>query len=206
MAEVRDIVKSLKKRNRLIFMSSHLLNEVSEVCDEVAMIDHGKLVVYDTIENVEARFSGNGGVELVEVGLSRPVDDGLLAKSVSSLSGVIAVEKATRQKLFDEYINRIFESRSDIAVVLADIDSLSKQIESAEASLPALEQLAVSYKSAYENGSADVLSFYAAQNDVAKKTVEILKLKQELTESHIGLEIAAGRYIPQQSGLKEAVK
>jgi ABC-2 type transport system ATP-binding protein len=49
MAEVRDIVKSLKKQNRLIFMSSHLLNEVSEVCDEVAMIDHGKLVVYDTI-------------------------------------------------------------------------------------------------------------------------------------------------------------
>jgi ABC-2 type transport system ATP-binding protein len=93
MAEVRDIVKSLKKQNRLIFMSSHLLNEVSEVCDEVAMIDHGKLVVYDTIENVTAKFSGNGGVELVEVGLSRPVDDDVLAKNVSSLSGVISVEK-----------------------------------------------------------------------------------------------------------------
>src|SRR5207245_10477051 len=43
-AEVRDIVKSLKQKNRLVFMSSHLLNEVSEVCDEVAMIDHGKLL------------------------------------------------------------------------------------------------------------------------------------------------------------------
>jgi ABC-2 type transport system ATP-binding protein len=49
MAEVREIVKSLKKRNRLIFMSSHLLNEVSDVCDEVAIIDHGKLLVYDTL-------------------------------------------------------------------------------------------------------------------------------------------------------------
>ncbi|MCJ7631999.1 ABC transporter ATP-binding protein [Candidatus Bathyarchaeota archaeon] len=93
MAEVRGIVKSLKKQDRLVFMSSHLLNEVSEVCDEVAMIDHGKLVVYDTMENVTAKFSGNGGVELVEVGFSRPVDDDLLAKNVPSLSGVISVEK-----------------------------------------------------------------------------------------------------------------
>ena len=58
MSEVRDIVKSLKGKRRLIFMSSHILSEVSEVCDEVAMIDHGKLIVYDTISNVTAKFSG----------------------------------------------------------------------------------------------------------------------------------------------------
>ena len=52
MSEVREIVKSLKGKKRLIFMSSHLLSEVSEICDEVAMIDHGKLLVYDTISNV----------------------------------------------------------------------------------------------------------------------------------------------------------
>ena len=61
MSEVRDIVKSLKKKNRLVFMSSHLLPEVSDVCDEVAMIDHGKLLVYDTLENVTSKFSGDGG-------------------------------------------------------------------------------------------------------------------------------------------------
>jgi ABC-2 type transport system ATP-binding protein len=53
MSEVRDIVKSLKGKHRLIFMSSHILSEVSEVCDEVAMIDHGKMVAYDTISNVK---------------------------------------------------------------------------------------------------------------------------------------------------------
>src|SRR5437763_13708642 len=60
MAEVRDIVKSLKTRNRLIFMSSHLLNEVQDVCDEVAMIDHGKLLVYDSLSNVTSRLSHDG--------------------------------------------------------------------------------------------------------------------------------------------------
>ncbi len=44
MSEVRDIVKSLKGKQRLIFMSSHLLSEVSEVCDEVAMIEPWQLV------------------------------------------------------------------------------------------------------------------------------------------------------------------
>jgi outer membrane protein TolC len=111
--------------------------------------------------------------------------------------GPIAIEQATRQKLFDEYINRVFEARADIAGILADIDALVRQIALAEDSLPSLNRLAEAYKAAYESGSADVLSYYAAQNDAAKKTIEILKLKQELMEMHVGLEIAAGQYIPQ---------
>src|SRR5438046_10117390 len=72
-SEVRDIVKSLKKRNRLIFMSSHLLNEVQEICDEVAMIDHGKLLVYDTLSNVTTRFSNDGG-NVVDIEFLRDID------------------------------------------------------------------------------------------------------------------------------------
>lgn len=70
MSEVREIVKSLG--NRLVFMSSHLLAEVTEVCQEVAMIDHGKLLVYDTIENVTSKFAGGSGE--VQVGFARPLD------------------------------------------------------------------------------------------------------------------------------------
>ena len=91
MAEVRDIVKSLKTKKRLIFMSSHILSEVSEVCDEVAMIDHGKLVVYDTISNVEAKFSE--GQNIVEVGLQHPIDDRFVNEDVATLPNVLAAEK-----------------------------------------------------------------------------------------------------------------
>ena len=90
MSEVRDIVKSLKRKERLIFMSSHILSEVSEVCDEVAMIDHGKLVVYDTISNVSAKVSG--GENAVEVGLQRPIDPGLVTKRIATLMGVVTAE------------------------------------------------------------------------------------------------------------------
>ncbi|MCW4010568.1 MAG: ABC transporter ATP-binding protein [Candidatus Bathyarchaeota archaeon] len=91
MSEVRGIVKSLKGKKRLIFMSSHLLSEVAEVCDEVAIIDHGKLMIYDTIPNVTAKFSG--GENLVEVGLNRPVDDALLDGTIAGLPDVLSVKK-----------------------------------------------------------------------------------------------------------------
>lgn len=99
MSEVRDIVKNLKKKNRLIFMSSHLLPEVSDVCDEVAMIDHGKLLVYDKLDSVTSRFSGDGG-SIVEAGFSKPIgDDAQTIQSISSLSGVLSVDRMDPRNL-----------------------------------------------------------------------------------------------------------
>jgi ABC-2 type transport system ATP-binding protein len=97
MSEVRDIVKSLKSKKRLIFMSSHILGEVSEVCDEVAMIDHGKLIVYDTISNVTAKFSE--GQNIVEVGLQHPIDDRSVTQDIATLPGVVAAEKGGDRNL-----------------------------------------------------------------------------------------------------------
>jgi outer membrane protein TolC len=57
--------------------------------------------------------------------------------------GNVAIEKATRQKLFDEYNNRIFEAKSDIATGLSDIRSLNDQISATESNLPVLEHLVV---------------------------------------------------------------
>src|SRR5881296_3982333 len=99
MAEVRDIVRSLKQRNRLVFMSSHLLNEVSEICDEVAMIDHGKLLVYDTLAHVTDRFAHDGGESVVQVELVRDIDDQVIRGQISSLAGVGSVEKLNPRSL-----------------------------------------------------------------------------------------------------------
>jgi ABC-2 type transport system ATP-binding protein len=92
-SEVRDIVKSLKHKNRLVFMSSHLLNEVSEICDEVAIIDHGKLVVYDTIGNVTRRFSGDDGSSDIQMEFARDIDDQNVTRTIGSLAGVATTEK-----------------------------------------------------------------------------------------------------------------
>jgi ABC-2 type transport system ATP-binding protein len=97
MSEVRDIIKSLKDKRRLIFMSSHILSEVADVCDEVAMIDHGKLIVYDTISNVTAKVSG--GETIVEVELRRHVDKKLIKKIAAKIPKIDTIERSDDKTL-----------------------------------------------------------------------------------------------------------
>ncbi len=52
MVEVREIIMELKREKRTIFMSSHLLFEAQEVCDWVAMVDKGRLLYFDEVENI----------------------------------------------------------------------------------------------------------------------------------------------------------
>ncbi|MBD3228411.1 MAG: ATP-binding cassette domain-containing protein [Candidatus Lokiarchaeota archaeon] len=53
--EIRDLILKLRKKGKTLFISSHLLYEISEIADRVAMISHGKIVACDKIENLEAR-------------------------------------------------------------------------------------------------------------------------------------------------------
>jgi ABC-2 type transport system ATP-binding protein len=97
MAEVRDIVRGLKKRNRLIFMSSHILPEVTDVCDEVALINHGKLLFYDTLDNVTAKFSR--GQTSVDVSFTVAISDGDLGVKVERQPAVVRVERLDARRL-----------------------------------------------------------------------------------------------------------
>ncbi len=86
VAEVRAIVRDLKNSQRLIFMSSHILSEVVDVCDEVALIDRGHLLFYDTLPNVIAKFGGSHSS--VDVSFSRPVPPDVVLRSIQTLPGV----------------------------------------------------------------------------------------------------------------------
>lgn len=110
--------------------------------------------------------------------------------------GQIAVERATRQKLFDEYTARVFEARSVIAAAIANIESLMRQIDAAERALPALRRLVATYQDALSQGNADVLSAYTARTELAQKQIDILKLKQQLALNRVVLETAAAWHFP----------
>ena len=110
--------------------------------------------------------------------------------------GVIATERATRQRLLDEYHQRVFEARSDIATAIADIRSLDRQIAAAEEALPLLEKLVNSAQTAIEQRNADVLSYYTARSNLLQKRIQLIKLQEQLLEAHTALEIASGRYLP----------
>lgn len=116
--------------------------------------------------------------------------------------GVIATERATRQRLRDEYNQRAFEARSDIAVAIADIRSLDRQIAAAEEALPLLEKLVSSAQTAIEQRNADVLSYYTARSNLLQKRIQLIKLREQLLEAHTALEIASGRYLPMNQTLE----
>ncbi|HEY7320169.1 MAG TPA: TolC family protein [Candidatus Binatia bacterium] len=109
--------------------------------------------------------------------------------------GAIAVENATRTKLFDEYVARLFEARGDIARIIANMASLQGQIEAAENSIPILQNVVDSYHTALLQGNADVLTYYNARAELITRRLELLDLKRQLADMDIALEIAAGRYL-----------
>ena len=109
--------------------------------------------------------------------------------------GNIATERATRQKLFDEYTDRVFQARADVVTALSDIRLLNLQIAAAERAVPALEKMLATAQAALAQGNADVISFYQARYDLILRRIEVIKLKQQLIEAHIALEIAAGCYL-----------
>ncbi len=88
MVEVREIIKGLQKQDYTIFMSSHLLGEVQEVCDSAALIDKGKLLVYDSIDNLKSLTK----LAKIEISVIGQASDGLLDQ-IRGLANVRAVER-----------------------------------------------------------------------------------------------------------------
>lgn len=61
--EIRDLIKRLGETHTII-LSSHILSEVSAVCDHIMIIAHGKLVASDSPEGLERLMSGSGELKL----------------------------------------------------------------------------------------------------------------------------------------------
>ena len=58
ITEIRSLIKDLGKKHTVI-LSSHILSEVSQICDKVIIINKGKIVAIDTPENLERKVSTN---------------------------------------------------------------------------------------------------------------------------------------------------
>ena len=54
ITEIRSLIKELGKKHTVI-LSSHILSEVSQICERVIIINHGKIVAIDTPENLEKK-------------------------------------------------------------------------------------------------------------------------------------------------------
>lgn len=82
MIEMRELIRSLKKDHTVI-LSSHILSEVSAVCDQILIISKGELVASDTPDGLQAKLKGAVELELCVKGTAAQ-----LKTLLSNLDGV----------------------------------------------------------------------------------------------------------------------
>ncbi len=148
----------------------------------------------------------------LNVGLSRARDTSNVVTTGFSVSidlplfnrnqGQIAIEQATREQLFDEYLARLFDARSTIAAAIANIRSMAEQIHTAENAIPIAARLVETYRVAFLEGNADVLTYYNAVSDLFSRHIDLLSLQKDLCGQIVALEIASGQFIVPADGKK----
>jgi ABC-2 type transport system ATP-binding protein len=131
VALLREIIREETARGATVFFSSHILEEVEKVCDRVGILDGGRLVALDTIDNLRGNLQtgatvtatldsvpGDPGIEGVS-GVERvAVEDGAVTVECAEPAAKmrvlrqldqqatvedIAIEEASLETLFDEY-------------------------------------------------------------------------------------------------------
>lgn len=57
-AEMKEVIRQLRRMNKTILISSHILPELAEMCDNIAILEQGRLVANGTVEEVTAARQG----------------------------------------------------------------------------------------------------------------------------------------------------
>lgn len=72
--DVREVIRSLKQRGTTVFLNSHLLSEVEQVCDRVAMFNRGKVIAIGTMDAI---IGGASAVRLRATHLTTAAEEAL---------------------------------------------------------------------------------------------------------------------------------
>lgn len=135
MYEVRSILNELKKKDYTVFMSSHLLNEVQEVCSDVALINQGMLLKAGPVKDLINEAS----IKRIEVSTIQKMS-GELLNQISQVEGVQELRIAGENQ-FAFTLTGGVEAQ---ARMLTDIQSLGLNVVSFKESGLALESLYMS--------------------------------------------------------------
>jgi outer membrane protein TolC len=110
--------------------------------------------------------------------------------------GNIAVERATRQRLHDEFTARLATAKAEIQSLLADMALLQTQLAVKQPQLEELQQVAARAGSAYRNGDLDERTYVDVLSARNAKQQEILGIEQILLEQQIAVATLVGAGMP----------
>ena len=131
--EIRSLIKSLKQKHTVI-LSSHILSEVSAICDYVMIISHGKLVASDTPDNLGKLAEGSNNLNMLIKGTREQI-----RHSLETVNGVkdIFVTSAREQNIWSVKVSteENIDVREEIFYKMADCKCPILEMQSRKVSL-----------------------------------------------------------------------
>lgn len=127
--KIREYLKLLQSEKKTILVSSHLLNELREVCDKMALINQGTLIGFDTLDNLERKFKTKViFCEILEL-IPQEKAENLIEKLFRSLESYLekdmvnanreAITYNNKSKTFKIRYDGLEASRSEILTILS---------------------------------------------------------------------------------------
>ena len=179
--EIRTLIKDLKKKHTVI-LSSHILSEVSAVCDYVLIISHGKLVASDTPENLGKLAEGSNTLEMLIKG-----EKSQIKQALESIEGVnsVTIEKDEKQNLWSAKVSteenndireKVFYKMSDINSPIYEMKSKKVSLEEIFLELTASEKPASASEDDTDQKSSE-------SQETAEAKTEAVNVEQTSTES-----------------------
>jgi len=114
MVEVRELIKGIAKEGMTVFISSHLLFEVEQICSHVTIIHRGVSLVSDTLGNVSNRLSGPATLQVEVAKLSDAIVETLkklpFVSNVTKDGNTLTIELKTSDDVRPQVSQKITES------------------------------------------------------------------------------------------------
>ena len=108
ITEIRNLIKELGKTHTVI-LSSHILSEVSQICNKVVIINKGKIVAVDTPENLENKVNNNNCIYVMVEDTENKVEE-----IKDKIKGVKKIELVEENK--DGTKQYLIEAEKDIDI------------------------------------------------------------------------------------------
>ncbi|WP_229720940.1 TolC family protein [Dyella nitratireducens] len=132
------------------------------------------------------RQSDNSGIPShgINIGVTLPLFD--------RNRGNIAIEKATRQQLKDDYENRVLTTRNDIRQLMLDQDTLTKQLEQSQAQSKRLDEARRAAESAWQKGLLDWPTYLSIRANALSADTDYIAARDQQSQQAIALEALLG--------------
>jgi outer membrane protein, heavy metal efflux system len=106
--------------------------------------------------------------------------------------GNIAIEKATRQQLKDDYENRLLTTRSDIRQLMADLATLNRQRDALQAQSERLDKASTAAEAAWQKGLLDWPTYLSIRANALSADMDFIAARDQQSQQAIALEALLG--------------